>query len=300
MFKYSKDLERQITKSGMDDAKLKQISVMCKQEEDNARDKIALVQFWRQAKYYQNTCILDGDYQELEKAGLLISDMEIKTNAKPRKIHTHLPAEPFVGDLLLANCFVVTLNPRAALPYSDEYENWSNPELKDLAEQNRLQKSRMYPFYYLDTKLETTGGGLWWLKTLGLDKEKIDTVANKFNMPVSYLRRLVATHFCDIELCPYHSNQWDNNKLKQLIIDKKLQSSVMVIDFIKQVINDKDKTVFIRGDKDSGYVSNILQHFIPELKHDLSNVHYISGQRVWLQPSSVNGQILFDKICGVN
>ena len=70
----------------------------------------------------------------------------------------------------------------------------------------------------------------------------------------------------------------------------------MVIDFIKKIIQDPEKTIFIRGDKDSGYASQILQHFIPELKHDLPNVHYISGQRVWLQPTSKNGKILFDKI----
>lgn len=299
MFKYSKELECQINKSGLSGKDLEQISRMCKQEEDTARAKIPLVQFWNRVKYYPNTCILDDEYQELEKSGLLITEPKIKSNKALSKIHTKLPAEPFVGDLLLANCFVVTLNPRAAVPYDKEYKNWQNQELQDMTEENRLQKSRAYPFYYLDPKLENTGGGKWWMNTLGLWGENLEKVARTFNLPSVYLRRLVATRFCDIELCPYHSNQWDNNKLKQLIIDKKLQSSIMAIEFIKEIIKDKDRTVFVRGDKASGYASQILQHFIPELKQDLPNVYYISGQRVWLNPTSANGKKLYNKILGI-
>ena len=299
MFKYSKELECQINKSGLSGKDLEQISRMCKQEEDMARIHIPLGQFWNEAKYHKDTCILDGEYQELEKSGLLITESQIKSNKALSKIHTKLPPEPFVGDLLLANCFVVTLNPRAAIPYNKEYDNWQNQELQDMAEQNRLQKSRAYPFYYLDPKLENTGGGEWWMNTLGLWGENLEKVAQAFNVPSVYLRRLVATRFCDIELCPYHSNQWDNNKLKQLIIDKKLQSSIMAIEFVKEVIKDKDRTVFIRGDKDSGYASQILQHFIPELKQELPNVHYISGQRVWLNPNSANGKKLYGKILDI-
>lgn len=293
----SKELFFKINQEGtnmlkIDEAKMKKTI----QQENATRDKIPLVQFWRQAKFYKDTFILEDEYPEIEKAKLLISNEEIDADKAPRKIHPKLQPEPFVGDLALAKCFVVTLNPRAGIPYAEEYRNWENPLLQKITKQNIIQEPRMYPFYYLNPELENTGGGQWWLKALGIDTSDFQTSIKQTIVPNKYLRRLVATLFCDLELCPYHSNQWDNSKLKQLIINKKLKSSLMAIDFIKEIIQDPEKTIFIRGDKDSGYASQILQHFIPELKHDLPNVHYISGQRVWLQPTSKNGKILFDKI----
>ncbi|MBR4624268.1 MAG: hypothetical protein IKO56_01870, partial [Alphaproteobacteria bacterium] len=83
----------------IDEAKMKKII----QQENAARDKIPLVQFWRQAKFYKDTFILEDEYPEIEKAKLLISNEEIDADKAPRKIHPKLQPEPFVGDLVWQN-----------------------------------------------------------------------------------------------------------------------------------------------------------------------------------------------------
>lgn len=191
-----------------------------------------LANFWKNPAYYKDTKILQDEYTVLEKAGLLISEAEIKNNDGELKIHPMLPAEPFMGDLDNAKVYIFMLNPRAGTPYKAEYKNWQNTVLLDKWQQNlNQQKNRQYPFYYLDPQLATTGGGKWWLLDKGLDKIISRLKTNKPNNTQAF----VSQSICSIELCPYHSTsaKW-NPKQKKAIYS--LPSVLETIKFLRDYI----------------------------------------------------------------
>ena len=276
-------------------AEMQKISAEYAKHDQKILDKLPIVKFWRNAKFYNGTSILDGEYQELEKANLIISNTEIQNDSGRKKIHPNLQCEPYVGNLATAKCFILTLNPRAGIPYAQEYKNWQNKLLQKIAHDVTNQNHTAFPFYYLDPVLENTDGANWWLPKFGLKHVgKNIKVFNK-SMPSNFVRRMIAETFCDIELCPYHSRDW-NPKLEKLIIDGKLPSSTMAIEFVKHIIHDTDKHIFIRGKKGSG-IAITLQKLIPELSQDLPNVHYTPNPRRFsLGQNSALGKILYREI----
>ncbi len=277
-------------------AEMQKISAEYAKHDQKILDKLPIVKFWRNAKFYNGTSILDGEYQELEKANLIISNTEISTDSGKNKVHKNLQAEPYVGNLATAKCFMINLNPRAGIPYAQEYKNWSDAQLQKITNDVINQKNMAYPFYYLDPELANTDGAKWWLKKFGLQNVGQSIQINGVDLPIVYVKRMIANLFCDIELCPYHSNAW-NNKLNDLIVSGKLPSSTMAIEFIKQIIHDPTKHIFIRGSYESSSIAKTLREFIPELKQDLPNVHYTGGsQTFWLTPTSKTGEILYHEI----
>lgn len=275
---------------------MKQMSQEQLKNNQEILSKMPIVQFWRNAKSHPNTSILEGEYQELEKAKLFISESEISTDSGKNKVHKNLQAEPYVGNLATAKCFMINLNPRAGIPYAQEYKNWSDAQLQKITNDVINQKNMAYPFYYLDPELANTDGAKWWLKKFGLQNVGQSIQINGVDLPSVYVKRMIANLFCDIELCPYHSNAW-NNKLNDLIVSGKLPSSTMAIEFIKQIIHDPTKHIFIRGSYESSSIAKTLREFIPELKQDLPNVHYTGGsQTFWLTPTSKTGEILYREI----
>ena len=89
-------------------AEMQKISAEYAKHDQKILDKLPIVKFWRNAKFYNGTSILDGEYQELEKANLIISNAEIQKDSGRNKIHPNLQCEPYVGNLATAKCFILT------------------------------------------------------------------------------------------------------------------------------------------------------------------------------------------------
>lgn len=263
--------------------------------------KIPLINFWRNAKFHPGTFILKDEYHILEQNNLLITENEILTNSGLNKIHPKIQHEPFVGDLLYGNFFIINLNPRAGIPYVNEYKNWNNPQLSEIALKT-VQQGDQNPFYYLTKECLHTDGGEWWAKRLGVKKfianpNTNDTIIiNGKQYDFKFVLGVLQAQFCDIEICPYHSNKW-NSKLEKLILDGKLKSSTMAIEYVRTIIADPKKHVFIRGFENESTVAKTLHKFIPELNKKHSNVYYIPCRRTpWLTPTSAAGKILYSGI----
>ena len=197
-----------------------------------------LSDFWKNFKPYGDTCIAEQDYEILKKANLLVSKDDWKMSGKETSLHSHLHAEPFVGNLN-ADIYIMTANPGVS---DDEYNNWENNTLNKLADNCINQGPTKYPFYYLDPKLAGTGGALYWL-------EKVDMLPNgkkqhyshhKFFELVNELEKKygsrdaaiqkIAQNVCDLEFCPYHSKNWDPNNICSL------PSVKAMIDFLKTIV----------------------------------------------------------------
>lgn len=266
------------------------------------QEKIPLINFWRKAEFYPGTFILKDEYPILKENNLLISENEIATNTGLNKIHPKLQHEPVVGDLVSGNFFIINLNPRAGVPYAQEYKNWANPELSKIALKTAQQKDAQNPFYYLTPEGLKTDGGKWWTARLGIKNfiEKFtpnqNIIIDGKSYPFEFIFGVLKAQFCDIEICPYHSNKW-NSKLENLILDGNLKSSTMAIEFVRTIIADPEKNIFIRGFEDTSTVAKTLRKFIPELKSELPNVHYIPCQQTpYLTPKSVAGKKLYSCI----
>ena len=198
----------------------------------------ALSDFWKNFQPYEDdivgkTCIAKQDYEILKQEHKLVSQAEWDNDPKSILLHSDLPAEPFVGDLD-AGVYIITLNPGVG---EDEYKNWENQTLKDLAEHCQIQGPTEYPFYYLNQKLKGTGGARYWIEKAPGQPwfynkfyDLANALAPRFGGVDNAIKK-IAQNVCDLEFCPYHSRKWGDDKCIT-----KLPSVVALIDFIKTVV----------------------------------------------------------------
>lgn len=228
-----------------------------------------LIDFWNNAPCHPSTMIKDADYDILDKNKLFISQRERENGRGLGKIHENLPPEPYVGNIKNAKYYMISLNPRAGLDnhsYDAEYDNWKNVFLKSEYEKNIAQSNMDYPFYYLNPELKESGGGVWWTMVFG--------VANKSNE----YKHILSQNFCDLELFPYHSNQW-GGKLEELIMNNKIESCNKMLAFIDELLQQPDKVVFARN-------TDTLHKLLSKYKTlNFTN----NNRRVWLSPGTNGG-----------
>ncbi|MBR0211986.1 MAG: hypothetical protein IJQ55_00080 [Alphaproteobacteria bacterium] len=289
------------------------------------------IEFWKKTKFYGDTQILDVDYEILKTNNLLISKEEyidsirksgfatVQKSKQGIKIHRDLPPEPFVGDLLNAKAYIISLNPGCAEhEYNSEY-GWGWKNLVDIAEQNRKQEfdKSICKFYYLDDVLANTGGGKYWIndkigeRTQHKLKGLVEKLATTKHLTFNQAKSILSDSLCDIELCPYHSCRWGINPetLKQL------PSIQQCLDFIKntivpEVLKGNKSLIILRHVKnicdfidESGFVFvyNNQKYKFSELDTlGLPNVCFYrtpgEAQSASLNPDKRAGAVIFDAI----
>lgn len=187
-----------------------------------------LTDFWKNFDVYSDdivgkTSIAKQDYELLRSNQLLVSQRD--WNSDSTLFTIDLPSEPFVGDLD-APIYIMTLNPGAG---DDEYENWENTTLQDLANNCVVQGETDYPFYYLNPVLIGTGGYDYWRNNRfwGL----IKALSEYYNSEDIAIKK-IANNVCDLELCAYRSSSWNVGKFDI----NKLQVVKIMKDFIRTVV----------------------------------------------------------------
>ena len=226
----------------------------------------ALLSFWQNVKCHKengiDTCIAEDDYEILKNNNLLTKKLTVH-NPKNKLLYKDLPCEPFVGDIENAKIYLVTLNPGAK---KNEHENWENKDLLKLRK-NNIKQTNQYPFYYLDPILAKTGGGKYWKR-----KDRFGGLIEHFSSLVGgkeNAMKLIATNVCDLELCPYHSEEWDE-KTNKIIGD--LSSVKTMIDFLK------DKVI---PDVISGRKSLIVMRSVTKISKFLRNIEFdCNGKKI--------------------
>ena len=112
--------------------------------------------------------------------------------------------------------------------------------------EKNLSQTNEYPFYYLDPALETSGGGKYWVR-----KDRFGWIITQLTPlfgSAEKARKFIAKNVCDIELCPYHSEEWDE---KNNFIINKLPSVKTTINFLRNhvipdVIQGKKSLIVMR------------------------------------------------------
>lgn len=196
-----------------------------------------LTAFWKNFDVYSDdivgkTSIAKQDYEMLKSQQLLVTQRN--WNSDSTLFTIDLPSEPFVGDLD-APIYIMTLNPGAG---DDEYTNWKNTTLQDLAKNCVVQGKTDYPFYYLNPKLIGTGGYDYWRNNRfsGL----IKALSEYYNSEDIAIKK-IANNVCDLELCAYRSSKWD--------VSPKIASKLSVVKAMKDFIVNVVVPGVIRGEK---------------------------------------------------
>lgn len=196
-----------------------------------------LTDFWKNFDVYSDdivgkTSIAKQDYEMLRSQQLLVTQRN--WNSGSTLFTIDLPSEPFVGDLD-APIYIMTLNPKAG---DDEYTNWQNTTLQDLAKNCVVQGETDYPFYYLNPVLIGTGGYDYWrYKKFG---KLIKALSEYYNSEDIAIRK-IANNVCDLELCAYRSSKWN--------VSTKIGSKLSVIKAMKDFVVNVVVPGVMRGEK---------------------------------------------------
>jgi hypothetical protein len=172
--------------------------------------------------------------------------------AENYRIQCDLLPEPFIG---ITSAPVVLLSGNPGFDETD-LQAHSDPRFRSAIRENHAQARLTYPFYYLDSSLESPGR-IWW-------ETKLKSLLNIFD-PEHLSRALLC-----VEFFPYHSRKYRH-------ADVNLPSQEYGFDLIRQAISRKAFIVKMRG------TNNWLDR-VPELEEYPRTVALNSWQNVAISP----------------
>lgn len=260
-----------------------------------------LLETWKNNRFDQPPYVLDADLpviksssraKDLEIIGESCDEVEVHTDYESGKsIHFSLLPQPFNGDLLNAEVYVLTLNPGFAC--SDYDANYRNPRhrqaLLDNIKQN--QPSDVLPFFFLDPKFERHDGYGYWNECKGLRKIIEEIRRCKNGMTCEDVRNLLGRKMAIVEIFPYQSA--DASGLGPWI--DKLPSSKLALEFVKCHVLEKVK-------RDEALVIVVRQ--VERWDRALSNrvegvIRYTHGEarQASLSPNTRGGKAIIKWFC---
>ena len=260
-----------------------------------------LLEAWENTRLDQAPYVLEADEpilksspraKDLDIIGKSCDEVKAHPNYDPKhSIHFSLLPQPFNGDLLNAEVYVLTLNPGFAC--SDYDANYRKPRyrqaLLDNIKQNQPQG--VLPFFFLDPKFDRHGGHGYWFGKL---KKTIAEIARCKGMAFDEARDMLGHKLAVIELFPYQST---NASSINSLIDK-LPSSQLALKFVRCHVLEKAK----RG-KASVIVVRRVNRWRRALQGDFPHKHRITNygpgevRRAHLSPNSPGGKAIIDWFC---
>ena len=204
-----------------------------------------LLEAWKNAQFDRPPYVLDADVsiiksspraKDLEITGKSCDEVEAHPDYdREKSIHFSLLPQPFNGDLLNAEIYVLTLNP--GFDCSDYDANYRIPRYRQALLDNikQDQPNDVLPFFFLDPKFDCHGGNGYWFRRL---RETIAELGRCREMEFDEVRDMLGRKFAVIELVPYHSNKADGlDKLPEM-----LPSARMAHDFVRQYVQRKARS----------------------------------------------------------
>lgn len=257
-----------------------------------------LLDAWKNARFDQPPYVLEADVPILQSSprakdlGIIARSCD-EVEAHPdydaeRSIHFSLLPQPFNGDLLNAEVYVLTLNPGFAR--SDYDANYREPRYRQALLDNikETQPSDVLPFFFLDPDFVRHGGYGYWFGNL---KKTICEISHCNGSAFDDARDMLGHKLAVIELFPYQSA---NASGLGGLIDK-LPSSKLALEFVRCHVLEKVK-------RDEALVIAVRQ--VRRWDQVLGNrddgvVRYTRGEarRAWLTPNSRGGKAIIDWFC---
>jgi hypothetical protein len=190
-----------------------------------------LVTFWREVADNSSSKSKIHKKDIIDKT-FLVNDLRpsdvtkiYEIDSNPTKLHNEMIPVPYVGDILNAKIFYITLNPgyEHGDYFVNKHTNGLNDELLNNLKQESLNPE--YPFFCLNPEYCHTGGYRYWDKML---KKLISKIVQNSKSKVSEIdvRNYLAKNFAVIEMTGYPSKQSDRKSLEQLTSSKLAQSFV--------------------------------------------------------------------------
>ena len=204
-----------------------------------------LIEAWRKTRFHQPPYVLDSDLPIL-KSSPRAKDLGIigkscdEVEAHPdydraKSIHFSLLPQPFNGDLLNAEVYVLTLNPGFAC--SDYDASYRKPRYRQALLDNikQDQPNHVLPFFFLDPKFDRHDGNGYWFRRL---RETIAELGRRREMEFDEVRDMLGRKLAVIELVPYHSKGAGGiDKLPEM-----LPSARMAHDFVRHYVQMKARS----------------------------------------------------------
>ena len=260
-----------------------------------------LIEAWRKTRFHQPPYVFEADVPLL-KSSKRRKDLEIigksceEVKAHPghdreKSIHFSLLPQPFNGDLLNAEVYVLTLNP--GFGCSDYDANYRKLRYRQalLDNINQTQPCGVLPFFFLDPKFERHGGYSYWFGKL---KKTICEIARCNGMALDEARDMLGHKMAVMEIFPYQSA---NASRLGTLIDS-LPSSQLALEFVRCHVLEKVK----RG-KASVIVVRQVNRWRKALQGDFPHKHRITcygrGEAVGahLSPNTRGGKAIIDWFC---
>jgi len=139
-------------------------------------------------------------------------------NSDDKRLHLGLFPVPFIGDMRKASIYVLMLNPGLG---PGDYFEYKVPSFRRalLANLRQKHKKGAMPFVCLDPRFAWQGGfGYWHQKLKGV----IKALAKSKRMSLAEARWTLGTELAVVQLVPYHSTTFVNQKALQQLTSVRL------------------------------------------------------------------------------
>ncbi|MDP1811736.1 MAG: hypothetical protein Q8K66_10080 [Sediminibacterium sp.] len=176
---------------------------------------------WEQILNKRSHFVLDSDNATIEKFNQKV--------AFDYHIHTDLLPEPYIGDPLKADIFLLALNPGYA--GSEQEYLRQNPALFQALLNNLIHKNIDYPLFYLEERFNDSPGARWWDRIL---KPILNEVSNN--------KLLLAHKICELQYFPYHSKSYKS-------INEILSSQNYTFDLLRSAIKNNKMIIILRSER---------------------------------------------------
>jgi hypothetical protein len=213
---------------------------------------------WEQILNKRNLFVIDADKQAIEKFNEKASD--------DYKIHTDLPPEPYIGNPITADIFLLALNPGYA---GDEKEYLSkNPTLYQALLNNLIHQNIDYPLFFFEERFNDSPGAKWWERILKPVLNRTDD------------NRLLLSHkICELQYFPYHSKSYKS-------INQVLDSQKYTFQLLRRAIRNNKMIIILRSEK-------LWLEAVPELNGNYCKLN--SYQNVIISENNL-GKADFEKL----
>ena len=164
---------------------------------------------------------------------------------KDKKLHLGLLPGPFMGDMLNASIYVLTLNP--GLDKYDYYGDYEMPAFRQALLANLKQEclERVLPFTFLNPQFDWHGGFKYWRSR---SKKVIQALADRRRVRYEVARSELGKKFAVIELFPYHSAEF-NDKWLSCLPSVRLAGEFVRDTVVKRIREKQAICIAVRGVK---------------------------------------------------
>jgi len=248
---------------------------------------------WAQWEPTRLPFVLDADREQLENSSKSVSTHASWPEAisaadfgRPgdTRLHLGLLPQPFVGDLLRASIYVMSLNP--GLDPTDYYGEYEIPAYRNalLVTLKQQFHDGALPFIFLDPRYSWHGGFRWWHGKLA---QVLTTLANEAGVSFASARARLAAQLASIELLPYHSSKFSDAGGWL----KKLKSVALAKSFVKNFVLPRVE----RGEAIAIVLRKVALWELPKIP-DVILYEGKHAQGAHLDPGSAGGRAILAKL----